>query len=220
MAKSLYLVLGVETNASPQQVQSAYRHWSSRLDPEHEDADAPALREAQDAYSILADPAQRRAYDGRIQSPSKTRAEPFRPKPSPPAPIEFSLRESPAEVRPSFEELFERLWSNFALLTRPKAERLESLILDIPLTRDEAASGGRARIKIPARARCPACHGHGMLGLYECWRCLGHGAITADYPLELRYPAGILNQYIVRVALDRFGIKNLYLTVRFRVSGM
>lgn len=109
--------------------------------------------------------------------------------------------------------------SNFALMTRPKAERLASLTVDIPLTREEAAAGGRARIMIPARARCPACRGHGMLGLYECWRCQGRGAITADYPLELRYPAGILNQYVVQVPLDRFGIENFYLTIRFRVGG-
>ena len=42
----------------------------------------------------------------------------------------------------AFDELFERLWSNFDLLTRPKAERLESLNVDVPLTTEEAREGG------------------------------------------------------------------------------
>jgi hypothetical protein len=33
------------------------------------------------------------------------------------------------------------------------------------------------------------------------------------------YPAGVLNEYVVRVPLSRFGIENFYLTVRFRVTG-
>jgi hypothetical protein len=30
------------------------------------------------------------------------------------------------------------------------------------------------------------------------------------------YPAGLQQDYIVRLSLDRFGIENFYLTVRFR----
>lgn len=103
-------------------------------------------------------------------------------------------------------------------MTRPKAERLESLTIEVPLTSNEARTGGVARVLIPARAQCSACAGHGALGYYQCWRCGGHGSITADYPIEIPYPAGLLNEHIVRVSMGEFGIGNFYLTIRFRVA--
>jgi hypothetical protein len=38
------------------------------------------------------------------------------------------------------------------------------------------------------------------------------------YPVRVSYPAGLQQDYIVRLSLDRFGIGNFYLTVRFRPS--
>jgi hypothetical protein len=34
--------------------------------------------------------------------------------------------------------------------------------------------------------------------------------------VTVSYPAGLQQDYIVRLPLDRFGIENFYLTVRFR----
>lgn len=39
-----------------------------------------------------------------------------------------------------------------------------------------------------------------------------------EYPVMVNYPAGLQQDYIVRLSLDRFGIGNFYLTVRFRPS--
>ena len=52
----------------------------------------------------------------------------------------------------------------------------------------------------------------------NAWRCEGYGALTKEYPVMVRYPAGLQQDYIVRLSLDRFGIENFYLTVRFRPS--
>ena len=156
-------------------------------------------------------------------TPPGLRAEPLRaPAPATPigatqAPRDISLGESFDTFHPSFDELFDRFWSNFASVTRPKAERLESLTIEVPLTPDEARTGGVVRVLIPARAQCSACGGHGALGYYQCWHCGGHGSITADYPIEMPYPAGLLNEHIVRVSLGEFGICNFYLTIHFRV---
>jgi len=129
-----------------------------------------------------------------------------------------SLRESFATYHPSFDELFDRFWSNFSLLSRPKAEHIESLTVEIPLSAREAVNGGQARVLIPARAPCPVCEGHGAIGDYECWECQGQGAITADYPVDIEHPPGIANEHAVQVPLSDFGIENFYLTIRFRVS--
>jgi DnaJ-class molecular chaperone len=225
MARDFYQVLQVTRGATPQQINSAYRRRASDLHP-----DAAGGREffieLQDAYSALHDPAHRAAYDRATQfvtdrlkggSPlPASSAEPF----SKAEPVgsfrEISLKQSFDNFTPSFDEIFNRLWSNFELLTRPKAERLQSLTLDVPLTRQEAIAGGSVRILVPARMTCPACHGRGSIELYECWRCRGQGSLTAEYPLDVAYPAGLLRGCVVRVPLDDFGIRNFYLTVRFR----
>jgi len=129
---------------------------------------------------------------------------------------EISLLRSFETFLPSFSEMFDRLWSNFDLLTRPKAERLESLTVDVPLSARQALGGGIVRVLVPAWMVCPKCGGHGHVGFYECWTCQGHGAIAVERPVRLGFPAGVLQTYEVRVPLDTIGIHNFYLTVRFR----
>jgi DnaJ-class molecular chaperone len=131
---------------------------------------------------------------------------------------EVSLTRAFDTFAPSFDDIFERLWSNFEHVTRPKAEKLESLTVDIPLTAEEAFDGGTVSILVPTRVVCQSCHGHGSIGLYECWQCQGQGAIAAEYPLDVSYPGMLRGDYVVRVPLEDFGIRNLYLTARFRLS--
>jgi molecular chaperone DnaJ len=217
MAKDPYVALRVERDASPEQIQAAYKHWAKEIQPSKDSPPGEEMHELQEAYTVVGHPERRRAYD-RIQ-----RAEPLRAQQeteAAPATREIHLQESFETFHPSFEQLFDRFWSNFDEMTRPKAERVESLTLEVPVTPEEARAGGRARVLIPARAQCPACFGHGAVGFYQCWHCGGQGSITADYPVEISYPAGLLTEYNVRVPLEQFGIRNFYLTVRFRVSAM
>jgi len=154
-----------------------------------------------------------------LTSPRR-RAEPFRPIEPASGFRDVSLAESSATHRPSLDELFDRLWGNFDPSDRPKAERLECLTVEVVVRPEEARSGGRVRVWIPARATCSACGGQGAVDLYECWRCEGHGALTTEYPLEVDYPRGLRDGDVFRFSLERFGIENLYLTVLFRVNGI
>jgi DnaJ-class molecular chaperone len=225
MNRDLYVALGLEPDASCEQIRAAYEYWAEELQPHPDSAASEGLRELQDAYSVLARPERRRAYDARRRSEHSPglRAQPLRPPAAATpigatkAPKDISLRESFETFHPSFDELFARFWSNFASVTRPKAERLESLTIEVPLTYDEARTGGVARVLIPARVQCSACGGHGALGYYQCWHCGGHGAVMTDYPIEIPYLPGLLNEHIVRVSLGEFGIHNFYLTIHFRV---
>jgi len=71
---------------------------------------------------------------------------------------------------------------------------------------------------VPARAVCPTCHGYGGVGLYECSRCAGEGAISGEVPVSVSFPAGIRQDHAVIISLERFGIMNLQLTVLFRLT--
>ena len=230
MATDYYVVLQVTRGATAEEIRSAYRRRALELHPDRSGADSDPFLELQRAYAVLSDPTQRAAYDrgaesvpiwrGQGRGSRRRAAEPFREVEPTGSFRDISFSRSFDRFAPSFEEIFERWWSNFDLLDRPKEEQLESLTMDVPLSAEEALAGGRVRIMVPSRIACPTCHGHGGIGFYECWRCRGQGAVAAEYPLEVGYPAGLRRDYVVRVPLDDFGIRNFYFTIRFRPSDM
>lgn len=234
MSKNYYVILGVASDASGDDIKSAFRRRAMELHPDTSGLESGPFLELQEAYGVLSDPQRRRHYDREVHSVAIRRrpwgpvAEPLvreRPggEPIRPPAASRNFREIPlAEIlereSPTFDELFDRLWSNFESVSRPKAETLESLTVEVVIGQEEARFGGRVQADIPARATCPACGGHGAVGFYECWRCEGHGALVTAYPVTIQYPPGIRDGYAVRIPLDQFGIENLYLTVLFRVS--
>jgi molecular chaperone DnaJ len=234
MGQNYYVLLGLTADASREDIKAAFRRRALELHPDRSGLESGPFQEVQEAYSVLGDPERRQHYD-RERTPRAVsrqrpapapeplrrrprRAEPFRRAHASAGLPDVSLMESFETYHPSFAEIFDRFWSNFADVARPKSEGLESLTLEVPLSSQEAARGGQVRVWIPARASCPACGGHGQVGLYQCWQCEGHGALTAEYPIEVGYPARLPDGYAVQVPLSRFGIQNLYLTVLFRLS--
>jgi molecular chaperone DnaJ len=232
MRKNYYLILHLGPEDSSEQVRSAYRRRALELHPDLTGSGSEQFLELQEAYDVLSDPIRREMYDRQAEDipirridttrrretiiPGRHRAEPL-VKPPPAREFEdISLFRSFETFSPSLEELLERLYSNFNLRTRPKAERVESLNVEVPLSPQQAFAGGEVRVMVPARLVCQACRGHGRIGPYECTYCEGHGVVTAEYPVTVSYPAGLEGDYIVRVPLEQFGIHNFYLTVQFR----
>jgi molecular chaperone DnaJ len=234
MRKNYYLILRLAPEATLDQIRSAYRQRALELHPDRTGFGSDQFLEVQEAYDVLGDPARRKIYDREAEEipirrmdamrppettiPRRHRAEPLAPAPSSRGFEDISLFRSFETFSPSLDELFERLWSNFDLHTRPKAERLESLNVEVPLSPQQAFAGGEVRIMVPARLICPACRGQGSIGSYECSHCEGHGTVTSEYPMGVSYPAGLQQDYLVRLPLDRFGIENFYLSVLFRPS--
>jgi len=232
MRKNYYLILRLAPEATLDQIRSAYRQRALELHPDRTGFGSDRFLELQEAYDVLSDPVRREIYDREAEEipirrmaamrppetviPRRHRAEPLAPAQPSRAFEEISLFRSFETFSPSLDELFARLWSNFELRTRPKAERLESLNIEVPLSPQQAFAGGEVRILVPARLICQACSGQGSVGPYECSHCEGHGAVTGEFPVTVGYPAGLQRDYIVRLPLDRFGIQNFYLTVRFR----
>ena len=96
----------------------------------------------------------------------------------------------------------------------------ESLSVVVTLTPDQAFQGGHIRINFPASIRCSDCQGRGGIGFYECWRCGGAGSISGEYPVMVSYPPGIPDGQVVLISLERFGMRDAHLNVRFRISGL
>ena len=43
------------------------------------------------------------------------------------------------------------------------------------------------QLRVPAQAQCHTCVGHGNVGVYECWRYAGEGAISGEYPVMINF---------------------------------
>lgn len=234
MAKNYYLVLGVTAKASPAEIKAAFRRRALELHPDQSGLESEPFLELQEAYEVLTDPQRRRRYDQQAGltvprrrpwgpppeplAPRRPAAEPLRPLAPSQGWPELPLAGSFAAFRPSFDELFERLWSNFASQDRPKAEHLERLAVEVVLSPDEARWGRRLRVNVPVYATCPTCGGRGAIGPYECARCAGQGAIATDYPLDLSVPPGTRDGDAMHLSLAPYGIESFYLTVLLRVG--
>jgi DnaJ-class molecular chaperone len=238
MAKNYYLILNVTSDASQEQIKSAYRQKAKELHPDYYGDDREPFQSVQEAYSVLIDPARRRAHDEVLRQERQSHSRQQRtsdyrryPNVEPLIPEHRTSRvedlSSPRSVftdlrdrryQPSFDELFDRLWSNFSAFGHPKAEHPENLTVEILLSSEEARRGGRVRIALPVQQACSACGGQGWIGPFGCMRCRGTGVLTGEYPVEISYPPDISESYLTQLSLDSIGIQNLYLTVYFRVS--
>jgi molecular chaperone DnaJ len=228
MAKSYYAILGISPNASIDDIRSAYRRLAREFHPDYYAGSSDRFREIQEAYSVLGDARRRREYEQNISkvSPQKparhaaySRPEPLIPEERPFDLGEISPVRSFESFTPSFDEIFDWLWQNFSSLERPKSGRVQNLTLEVTLTPAQARLGGSVRIMVPARAVCPSCRGYGAIGPYECTRCVGEGVISGEMPVTVAFPPGLAQDHAVVLPLDRFGIRNMHLTVLFRLTG-
>ncbi len=234
MPKNYYLVLGITSEATTDDIKAAYRRLAKEFHPDHYGDNHSRFLAIQEAYSILSDPEKRYHHDRMVarqkaKQPPGTytgtpvyhhnRAEPLIPDQKPVETIEtISLARSFNTYRPSFDQLFDRILGNFHPYNSPKNEKIENLNLEILLTPEQAFTGGQVRISIPVEPVCPSCSGQGRIGPYSCRRCSGDGVISGEYPIIIYYPPHISKNHVVQIPLDKYGIHNLYLTVHFRTS--
>jgi DnaJ-class molecular chaperone len=227
MAKSYFAVLGVSSEASSEEIRSAYRRLAKEFHPDHFDGGSARFRQIQEAYSVLGNARKRKEYENSRAKPEVKRpAGPARyPEPEPLIPGQGPMDmgdiaplRSFRTFTPSFDEIFDRLRDKFFSPNPSPAGRVQNLTLEVPLTRQQALRGGNARIMVPARAVCPTCGGYGRVGPYECNRCAGGGVIAGEMPVAVAFPPGLARDHAVVISLERFGIRNLHLTVLFRPS--
>jgi molecular chaperone DnaJ len=226
MAKSYFAILEVTSNATFDEVHAAYRRLAKSYHPDRYEGGSEPFRRIQEAYSVLGNPAKRRSYEKTLSNvrvrkapdiPPYSAPEPLIPERGPVDLGEISPVRSFETYSPSFDEIFDWLWDNFASVDHSKSGRVQNLTLEVPITREQARRGGNATIMVPAQTACRTCRGYGNIGYYECHRCAGEGAISGEVPISVSFPKGLMRDHSVVIPLDRFGIKNLHFTVQFRL---
>lgn len=173
--RDYYDVLGVGRQASDPEIKSAYRklalqHHPDR-NPDNKEAAEEKFKEITEAYSILADPQKRAAYD-RFGHAGVNSSAGWSP--------DFS-----STIFSDFEDIFGDFFGFGDLFGRggrrqTRASRGADLRYDMEISLEEAARGMETRIKIPRWDTCSMCHGTGAKKgspPMSCPACGGHGQL-------------------------------------------
>jgi molecular chaperone DnaJ len=213
VARNYYLVLGVDPDASLDQIKAAYRRKAKQLHPDYYEGSSEPFRDLQAAYETLNDPERRQCYDAELERERRACVSAQRaqggPRQARPCPIEPLIPNAPSRRAESLGGSRREGWDGWI-----EADRVV-----ISLTRAQALHGGRARLWLPTSVSCPTCWGAGRVGFYLCEECRGQGTVVDHRPVWLDFPAGVTDQSVARVSLDPLGLPNAYLAVRFDVSG-
>ena len=180
--RDYYEVLGVEREATEQQIKSAYRRLALKHHPDRNPGDREAeerFKEAAEAYAVLADRDKRSLYDrfGHAGVSGAGGAGGFDPT-----------------IFADFSDIFAGLGETFgfgdifgARRRRGGPQRGSDLRYDLEITFEESAKGTDTTIQIPREETCETCNGSGAAAgttAETCGQCRGSG--------QLRYQQGFL----------------------------
>jgi molecular chaperone DnaJ len=173
----LYLLLGLQREASPGDIKRAYKRLARRYHPDINPGDSMAaaqFRRIAEAYETLIDPERRRRYDvtGYIATASAGGTFEFDG-------FDFSVSVS-GDAAPTFGDLFADVLQR-AGREDQEPKRGVDLHQAIGLTFDEAMHGGQRQLTVTRQEPCRACHGTGRLNVVEsrCSVCHGSGSVRS-----------------------------------------
>jgi len=229
MAKSYYAILGISSDAKSDEIKAAYRRLTKEFHPDNFSGGSDIFQQIQEAYAVLSKSEARRHYDQdliyartRVPFGDKFSTEPAENL-SETQPTDFddiSLVRSFQTFTPSFDEIFDWLWNNFSTFRYPKSGYMQNLTIEVPLSHEQALAGGNVKVLVPVRAVCQTCRGYGHVGPYECTHCAGEGALVGEVPVLIAFQPGLKENQAVMIPLDRYGIRNIHLTVLFCLTDL
>lgn len=171
--KDYYEILGVNRNASLEEIKKAYRKLALKYHPDKNPGDKAKeekFKEINEAYGVLSDSTKRAHYDqfGSVEG----------------AVFEEGLRkgfEDFGDIFSDFGGLFESFFGKSSRATHTKAVRGEDLESKIEITLFDVLKGLTKKITLPRLESCEVCQGTGLkpgTQLATCSSCHGQGQIS------------------------------------------
>jgi len=226
MAKSYFAILGVSSDASFEEIRSAYRKLAKAYHPDYFEGGSEAFRQIQEAYAVLADVRRRKEYEKSLKPKPlqpelrptfRSEPEPLIPRRRPSASWGITPIGSPPNRGIISEDPLQHLTMNRRRRHHTDVGRVDDVSVEVPLTREQAVKGGNVRILVPSPDVCPSCRGSGGGLFHVCHHCIGSGVIMRALPVRVPFPPNLNEDHAVSVTLEAFGMKRFNLTVWFRV---
>ncbi len=229
MKRDYYEVLGIDRNATEEEIKKSFRKLAFAYHPDHNHHDGAAekFKEINEAYEVLCDPDKRAAYDrfghGGAEGLFGRGFEG----------VDFG----------GFGEIFDAFFGGTTTTTRQAPRRGADLHCSITATFEEAAFGCEKEIKVTRSeycslcqgtgtkpsgnpTPCPNCHGTGQVSRLQqsifgrfistavCTKCRGEGEIIIDpcpqchgtgkekrsHTITVKIPAGVDNSSQIRLS--------------------
>lgn len=173
-----YEVLGVERDASGEQIKSAYRKLALKYhpdrNPENKHQAEEKFRQATEAYTVLSDAQKRQVYDRYGHAGLGNRG------------FETNFNDS---IFADFQDILGDLFGFDDVLggggrrrgRGSRGQRGADLRYDLSLSFEEGASGVKSRIRVSRHEICEGCHGTGAkpgTGTTTCQTCRGRGQVV------------------------------------------
>jgi len=162
-----YQILGIQRNASEDELKKAYRRLAMKYHPDRNPDDKEAeehFKEVKEAYEILSDPQKRAAYDQFGH-----------------AGVDPSMGGGPGfSGFGDIGDIFESVFGGGFGGRGNRTSRGSDLRYDLTLSLEEAVAGTEAKIRIPTQVVCSTCGGSGAkpgTTPKTCPRCGGSGQI-------------------------------------------
>jgi len=172
MAKSYYETLGVEKNASQEDIKSAYRKLARQYHPDlhpGDEACAQKFKEINEANEVLSDPEKRKKYDFELENPGSAGG--FGG---------FGTNSSAGFG--GFGDIFGDIFSQFTGGGRAQEEDRSGndITIEVELSFLDAAKGCAKEVTYSRKESCPDCRGTGAkngTAYSTCSKCRGTGTV-------------------------------------------
>lgn len=169
--RDYYQVLGVQKNASEDELKKAYRRLAMKYHPDRNPNDQKAeeqFKEVKEAYEVLTDPQKRAAYDQFGH-----------------AGVEAAMGGGGGGFGGfsgfgDIGDIFESVFGGGFRSNGNRAFRGSDLRYDLSLSLEEVVAGTEVKIRIPTQIICDTCHGSGSkagTSPTACHRCGGKGQV-------------------------------------------